>query len=78
MTDKAQTERDEALNQLSSMTHAVHTLEKRGAEIMAERDRYKGALSAAQERLNASLFTNAEHSQAKDIISAALEEKEND
>ena len=34
----------------------------------------RSAISSALERLDASLFTNAEHSQAKDILRNALKE----
>lgn len=38
-------------------------------------DLYTSAIQAALERLDASLFTNAEHQQAKDILRGALKDK---
>jgi len=43
-------ERDEALNQLSSMTHAVQTLERHGEKVKAEREKLKAEVEAWRDR----------------------------
>ena len=47
---KAEAERDEALNQLSSMTHAVQTLERHGEKVKAEREKLKAEVEAWRDR----------------------------
>ena len=45
------------------------------AKADARAEKAEAAIQAALERLDASLFTNAEHQQAKDILRGALKDK---
>ena len=53
-------ERDEALNQLDSAIHSVEVLEKRVAEVMADRESWQQAFSAQSAKLQIALDVGGE------------------
>ena len=68
-------ERDRALEWRDHDRERALAAEARAEAAEAEVARLRGKIERALIRLDASLFTNAEHQQAKDILRGALEDK---
>lgn len=70
MTNTPTSYPSDALEEAKALRARVAELEDTSA--MTEVYRLRLAITHAMERLDASMFTNAEHQQAKDILRAAL------